>query len=802
MLRINNEYAEKSCKIKYQTMEKVILLDIKNNLTEKAVLRVISYRKLFCYDNGISFKLNMRTYFTNVSINDFYEKGLADNEFLITLSTPANILCLANYSNSVSLEIIIHIYDLYESYIFSESEFLNTQCFKNTLEMIKNVCHAIKKDIDKGFFDTLFNIREINEQICNQIINNDVIENIYAELLIKLKEDNDKSKSLLVTTNLLHYINVLQQFTNTKIFDILNKIELKKLECSNNSKKVKKRHKRNTNIPEPTMIVGNLSESAANTILVAYDVLLNKNQDIADVYLENINDIIKIFCNDTNVGEEKKATGGLYTFIQTQIVMPNNDSNINKNMTMAGSDKFMLNLDEQFNNLLFQYHCGESLSNMCNKVCIGTSLIGIGGLEVNVYFRQKLFSKNNLLASYNNLVSELRHVYIIDPTSGLFLNIPPYTIWNVQVPLHNYSSNNYYSCMLYLTNSWDTYNSCTTSDYGYLIKNSTKSRINCTCNGNGIIGVFQVPPPKPQPYPIYEEILLSFKLSSPIKCDPIKLSKFFSYLSSLTSISSNRFIRQQCTTNKMNDTISIILRPLMKDNDQSNSYIIQNIERLINSPDGIEFSDKIKILSLIPNVIKRNLTGDGNSRQVRITIEKNFSEIIFNETLIIGMWTKDISDSLGMSQYRIKNPQLFQGIIIQFTITVPFEGEISLIGQILSAEELSQILLEQTKYGELILKDLRDQVLPVKEMKQNDITELVVLHQATSQLVILGSVVGGLLLLSIFVIMALVMIKVRTDQWIAATSNNNVVTINLNNINRTTVRPSSQTIFVDQNSTV
>lgn len=166
------------------------------------------------------------------------------------------------------------------------------------------------------------------------------------------------------------------------------------------------------------------------------------------------------------------------------------------------------------------------------------------------------------------------------------------------------------------------------------------------------------------------------------------------------------------------------------------------------------------------------------------------------------MWIKEISDSLGMSQYRIKNPQLFQGIIIQFTITVPFEGEISLIGQILSAEELSQILLEQTKYGELILRDLHDQILPVKQMTQNDITELVVLHQATSLLVILGSVVGGLLLLSIFGILALVMIKVRTDQWIAATSNNNVVTINLNNINRTTVTPSSQTIFVDQNSTV
>uniref|UniRef100_A0AAF5CRR6 GPS domain-containing protein n=1 Tax=Strongyloides stercoralis TaxID=6248 RepID=A0AAF5CRR6_STRER len=610
------------------------------------------------------------------------------------------------------------------------------------------------------------------------VVDNTIKVKVYMDLLIKLTED----KSLLT-------LNIFKPNEFKKSLSPPNKV-------------IRKRIKRNTIMPENTMINGNLSGSGANTILVAYDVLLNKNQDIADVYLQNIDEIIKIFCNDTNIEDERKATGGLYTFIQTQILMANNNSIIYNNMTMAGSDRIMFSLNKDFYNLTYQYDCGINSNIMCEKICIGTSLIGIDGIDVNVYLRQRLFSTNNLLASYNNLVSDLRQVNIIDPLSGLLLNIPPYTIWSAQIPLNNYSSSNYYSCMLYIKSSWDSFNLCTTNDYAYLIENTTKSSINCTCSKNGIIGVFQIPPPKPQPYSIYQEILLLFKLSSPIKCDPIKLSKFFSSLSSFISISSKRFIKEQCSINKINDTISIILRPIMIDNDQSNAYIIQSIQRLINSPDGLKFDDKIKILSVYPNVINRNLTNDGNAKQVRITIDKKYEDVVFNNTLIINMWIKEIGNSLGVSQYRIKNPQIFKDIIFQFTITIPFEGEISLIGQILSAEELSQILLEQTTYGELILKDLHDEILPIKKMKESDIIDLIVLYQASTLLIILGSIVGGLLLITIFGILGLVIIKIRNDHLVTAARNDGVVTVNLNNMSRTTVTPSPQTVFVDQNSIV
>uniref|UniRef100_A0A0N4ZS39 Beige/BEACH domain containing protein n=1 Tax=Parastrongyloides trichosuri TaxID=131310 RepID=A0A0N4ZS39_PARTI len=619
---------------------------------------------------------------------------------------------------------------------------------------------------------------------CNDVDKNDIIENTYTYLL----KIGDEDKLFKFLNNIVAFFKLSSPCTTTKIFGTLF---IQKLLSSNSLSKG--RLKRESMLTKSTMINDNITESAANTILIAYDVLLNKNQDIVDVYLQNIDDILFAFCKDlNNPNNKKKATGGLYTFVQSEMFKFDNDTLIYENITMAGSDKFLLSFDEEFINLFSQQRCGINLNNICQEVCLGTSLIGIGGLEVNIYLRQRLLNTKNLLVSYENLVSELRHIHIIDPSSGSYLTFPPYTIWNIQIPLFNYSSTNYYSCMLYSMTSWDSLNSCTTDDYAYTLDNNTKQfRLKCSCYGNGIIGVFRIQPPKPTPYPIYDEILLIFKLSSLIKCDPINLSKFVSSLSTLTSTSINRFIRQYCVTNNENDTISVLLRPLMKDNDQSNAYIIQSIEKIIKSPNGLTYGNNIKILSMKTDVISRKLKDDGNARRLRITIDKSYNEIIFNESLILAKWTNEISDNLGMSSYRIKNPQVDTGIIFQFTITIPFEGEISSVGKILSAEELAQIFLEQTIYGESSLKDLHDNTLTITPMTSDDITELIVLYQGSTLMTILGSVVGGLLIIIIFGSLSLVAIKIRSDHLIAI-NNNRVVTVNLNNINRT--------IFVNQNS--
>ncbi|CEF63456.1 Hypothetical protein SRAE_1000171800 [Strongyloides ratti] len=764
--RYINRYSQKTFKIWCLILEKEELLNNKDYKELHIFLHDNLSENLFKKDIFLFFIQYVKKNYINIYKYNFFKQKLKMGRHPITF-------ILINCSNKESFPVTIKIYNLYNVCIFGK--FLICQIITNNVQIAEEIIHLVKKyERKKKFFDSLFKIHAFEEKLYDNEINTNFMNNIY----IKLKK-----------------------YDSSKLLNDLKNIQLKKLPYHYN-KRLQRHFKRNINTPERTKISRNLSESGANTILVAYDVLLNKNQDIADVYLQNIDDIIKVFCQDQNIEDEKKATGGLYTFIQTQIVIVNNNTIIYQNMTMAGSDKYMFSLSKDFYSLIYQFYCGVNSNDVCEKICIGTSLIGIDGIEINIYFRQKLFSTNNLLASYNNLVSDLRHVYLIDNLSGSFLNIPPYTIWNAQIPIHNYSPSNYYSCMLYKTSSWDNFNSCTTNDYAYSLENSTRNLINCTCSGNGIIGVFHVPPPKPKPYSIYQEILLYFKLSSPVKCDPIKLSKFFSSLSSLVSVPINRFIKEQCSKNSFNDTISIILRPLMKDNDQSNAYIIQSIQRLINNPNGLIFSDKIKILSVYPNVINRNLTNDGNARQVHITIDKKFEDVVFNDTLLINIWIKEISDSLGISQYRIKDPKIFKGIIFEFTITIPFEGEISLIGQILSAEELSQILLEQTTYNELILKDLHDEILPIKKMKQNDIIELVVLYQASPLLIILGSVIGGLLLITIFGVLGLVILKIRNDKLIAAASNNGIVTVNLNNMTRTTVTPTPQTVFVDQNSIV
>lgn len=69
----------------------------------------------------------------------------------------------------------------------------------------------------------------------------------------------------------------------------------------------------------------------------------------------------------------------------------------------------------------------------------------------------------------------------------------------------------------------------------------------------------------------------------------------------------------------------------------------------------------------------------------------------------------------------ILNALNFLGIVFNFTITVPFEDEVNP----LSAEEIAQIIIENTHYGNLKLEGRQGESLPVEVATLADVTELI-----------------------------------------------------------------------------
>jgi len=123
---------------------------------------------------------------------------------------------------------------------------------------------------------------------------------------------------------------------------------------------------------------------------------------------------------------------------------------------------------------------------------------------------------------------------------------------------------------------------------------------------------------------------------------------------------------------------------------------------------------------------------------------------------------------------------------------VPFDGESAAYDESpLSAEEISILIQEmvqihfiflkfyfQTFYGELDLRDQRDQLLPVSQLSSGEIVELIVLNHTNPMTYWLGSIVGLFITLSTLLIGALVFMKIRSDRLIEQ-HNENMRTIDL-----------------------
>uniref|UniRef100_A0AC35UE81 REJ domain-containing protein n=1 Tax=Rhabditophanes sp. KR3021 TaxID=114890 RepID=A0AC35UE81_9BILA len=698
-------------------------------------------------DKPFSFRFGVRTYFTgNYSFEEYGRKESGDQYSWLLASTVEEGE-VNGCNDKKSYQILVMVCDRFEACTKGESGIFTVKEPLDKKKALTRATESLQKDVANGMpFSALQKLKVIKSELCNQTLDSNLVDFVLNSTISSLTTANDEEELMASLDMIVEFLPFASPNIMISCMNVLTLIRNKHSYANANPLSLVPattvREKRATaSIVDKT---SDLSEASANTLLVAYDILISKNQDVAEVYLQNIIDITGVFCAHSDVSKIKRATGTVYTFLQTQVITPTTNQNeTDKGLTLAGTNLKLLKLRTKFTQIYSSYLCGSMSNLMCSEVCLATTSIDQASFSVNIYLQKKLFSTPPNAPSFNSLVSELRHVYFADSLTGTFLESSSLQ-WNISIPIFAYLPSNYYQCLLFKNNVyWGDSSLCANEDYPSLILNSSEARLSCSCVGNGIIGAFSTSPPTPSTiYPSYLEIRLIFGVN------------------------------------------------------------IQGIVRAIKSPIGVVVSGKTKVGDVSINPIERSLAGDKNARRMSLYMDKSLREVVGdNATAMAIKWRNSLASSLGISFYRIKSCQIGLGIVFTFTITVPFDGETSTIGKILSAEEIGLIISEESQYGEVDIRDLSDALLPVIPINATDIIELIVAQDPTSLMIILASCCGGLIIIILIMSMGLSFLKIKTDRLISI-ANNRLITINLDTVqnrnNIQTIQPHPAQINVDR----
>ncbi|KAI6191662.1 Endoribonuclease [Aphelenchoides bicaudatus] len=503
-----------------------------------------------------------------------------------------------------------------------------------------------------------------------------------------------------------------------------------------------------------------MSESIASTLLVAYDLLVSKNQNVVTVYLSNLVDLLTGFCVETDSTKIKSASGQNYTTIQLQGLIPSYKTFLSTEYSLAGTDGKTIVFDKEFQRSYNNWACADKMN--CSEICLGSAQVKFSVLQVNDFMAAYFSTSSYSAVGLSQLVSDLYEVVFMDPVTGKQVFLTDGTGFTVRIPLLAYKPSYYYKCYTFTGNAWVS-NFCRSANYGITI-NSNVTALECTCNSGGFIGVFSVAPPFPISYPQYNEINITMKLTTTSRCTPDDSKTFVLGISQATNLDKNRFVNTNCMSGGF---ITTILRPPFRQNQTSNSYAIQSIKKAILAPNGFVAYDSIMIVNLTDSIIYRNLTNDGNARRVALRIDRSFKDLVGNDSVILAQsWISNIANNMRISPYRFKSPVLATGMVYNFTITVPFAGETTDESK-LSAEEIADWISEQTSYGELDLRDAQNERMPIEQINPDeDIIELMVVTHITALMTVLASVVTIICVLTAFCIGGLVFVKIRTDRLI------------------------------------
>ncbi|KAI6232448.1 REJ domain-containing protein [Aphelenchoides besseyi] len=505
---------------------------------------------------------------------------------------------------------------------------------------------------------------------------------------------------------------------------------------------------------------GKVNENLANNLLEAYDLLLSKQQTVVQSYLLNIQELLSEFCSQTiDVAQNVKAEGRDYTMIQLQNLMPNSPADAT--YSIPGTTGKTFQFGTNFQNVYAK--CSDN-STSCLGICLGTSRTKASALRVNLqvsnYFAPSAYNAIGM----SQLTSDLYQILFIDPHNGKTIELQESTTFTVQIPLSKYTPSDYYKCLTFINGQWIS-DFCTSSNYATAVK-SNEFQFNCTCQAGGFIAVFSVFPPTPLYYPPYNEVNITVKLSTNNRCSANDANSFVqSLVQGTTKLERVRFVKPKCHDGGW---LSVILRPAFRENQTTNSYTMQTIKKAMLAPSGFIAFGSVKVTNVTDNVIKRNLTNDGNARKISLRIDRSFKETVGNDSGVMSeAWIDNMSKNMKISSFRFKSAHIAIGrhrMMFNFTITLPFSGENA--ESALSAEEIAIWIREQTIYKELEILDPQDQPMPIDELSPDDIVQLVVSAPLAPLAAILAGLVTTLCILSTLCVGGLVFVKLRTDRLI------------------------------------
>ncbi|VDK56492.1 unnamed protein product [Anisakis simplex] len=472
-------------------------------------------------------------------------------------------------------------------------------------------------------------------------------------------------------------------------------------------------------------------------ILELMDAVYITDEDGAEIaiYLHNPTAIITFIM--TFLHETRRA--GL-SFVQAQGMTPNATNFLSRIFTVAGESLEMISMTTSFREAYSSYECGTaSQRRICMQICLGTVQLKSDAFARNAYLRSFFFPSLYSMIDMNHSASNFYQVKFANPISGSFITLNGEASFRILIPLKNFVLYQYYACFVQTHGMWSGTN-CESSDVKWIL-NSTYA-VECTCTRSGYISVFVVSPPTPPPYPPYNDVLLTFKLVS-FTAIPFHLHLSEVEIGTLLSLKFAK-IGIKCWS------VVILLQA------------VQAIKRAINvSERGSPVFTSFYPVFVNATTIRRALDGDGYARRMRLLINRSYKSAIGNDSVsLMTRWLQSIATSTRISIYRFKNPQLLVGMAFNFTITVPFDGEINP----LSAEEIAQIIIEETQYGELDLEDRQGNALPVMPATIADVTKLIPIEESNALVIAIAVVVSTFFLASSTIISFLVILKIRTER--------------------------------------
>ncbi|EYC19630.1 hypothetical protein Y032_0024g975 [Ancylostoma ceylanicum] len=226
---------------------------------------------------------------------------------------------------------LLEVCDHYSSCSTAESATFEVSPPPNLTVAIVDMVAAINSDVGNGnIFSALSNMYALDVQKCEEDLDVVTADKITTKLLMTLDENSDSNDYKEVLASASRLMNVV---TPPVLEALVLVLEQYRTFLGLTSAPRSAREKRAAVATKPIS-----NEQEANDMLNMYDLLLEKNQPIVEVYLLNIKDFLSTFCVQLDASSLRvmKAEGSGYTTIQAQSLVPGSKNFSVSSYTIAG----------------------------------------------------------------------------------------------------------------------------------------------------------------------------------------------------------------------------------------------------------------------------------------------------------------------------------------------------------------------------------------------------------------------------------------------------------------------------------